>query len=111
MDAAAKGATAEGGVAVGILPGADRSEASPHLSLALPTGMGEGRNLLVVRAADVMIAISGEFGTLSEIALALKIGKPVVGLITWELSRGGQPLEAFPRAATPAEAVALALDR
>jgi uncharacterized protein (TIGR00725 family) len=110
MDAAAKGATSEGGIAVGILPGVDRSEASPHLSLALPTGMGEGRNLLLVRAADVVIAIAGEFGTLSEIALALKIGKPVVGLSTWDLSRAGEPVDAFPRAAIPTEAVSLALD-
>jgi uncharacterized protein (TIGR00725 family) len=110
MDAAARGATSEGGIAAGILPGTDRSEASEHLSVALPTGMAEGRNLLVVRAADVVIAISGEFGTLSEIALALKIGKPVVGLSTWELSSKSQPVEAFPTAATPEEAVSLALD-
>jgi hypothetical protein len=109
MDAAARGAAAEGGLCVGILPGRDRTGASAHLTVAIPTGMGETRNALVVRAADAVIAISGEFGTLSEIALALKMGVPVVGLSTWELSRRGSPVETITRAATPEDAVEAAL--
>jgi uncharacterized protein (TIGR00725 family) len=109
MDAVARGAAAEGGLCIGILPGRDRSEASPHLTVSIPTGMGETRNALVVRAANAVIAIAGEFGTLSEIALALKMGVPVVGLSTWELSRRGQPVEAYPRVDTPEEAVATAI--
>ena len=110
MDAVARGSKAEGGVCIGILPGPDRRGASPHLTFALPTGMSEGRNVLVARAADALIAVAGEFGTLSEIAFALKIGVPVVGLRTWQLHRGGSPVEAFPTAETPEEAVSDALE-
>jgi len=110
MDAAARGAESVGGISVGLLPGEERDEAGPHLTVAVPTGLGEARNALVVRAADAVIAISGEFGTLSEIALALKMGKPVVGLSTWELAKGGRPVDAIVRATTPEEAVKAALD-
>ena len=110
MEAAARGAAGAGGVAVGILPGLDRDEGNPHLTVAVPTGMGEGRNALVVRSADAVIAIAGEFGTLSEIALALKIGKPVVGLSTWGLMKGGAPVRTILEASSPEEAVAAALD-
>lgn len=109
MEAASRGAASEGGVVVGILPGATREGANPHLTVAIPTGMGEMRNALVVRSADAVVAVAGEFGTLSEIALALKTGVPVVGIATWELAKGGVPVEAFPRAATASEAVDLAL--
>lgn len=109
MDAVALGARQAGGVAIGILPGEDRAGASESLTAAVSTGMGEARNALVVRAADVVIAIAGEFGTLSEIGLALKMGKPVVGLRTWELSKEGPTVDPIARAATPEEAVALAL--
>jgi uncharacterized protein (TIGR00725 family) len=109
MDAVARGASSEGGVSIGILPTPDRTGASPHLTYAIPTGLAEARNVLVARAADVLIAISGEFGTLSEIAFALKIGTPVVGLSTWDLHRRGEPVAAYPTAASPAEAVAEAL--
>jgi uncharacterized protein (TIGR00725 family) len=109
MDAVARGAAGEGGTSIGILPTADRTGASPHVTFSIPTGLAEARNVLVARAADVVIAISGEYGTLSEIAFALKIGVPVVGLSTWELHRRGQAVEAFPVAASPAEAVAQAL--
>jgi uncharacterized protein (TIGR00725 family) len=109
MDAAARGARQAGGMAVGILPGDNRTGASGHLTVAVPSGMGEARNALVVRAADAVIAIAGEFGTLSEIALALKMGKPVVGLATWDLSRAGSQ-DPVARADTPEHAVALALE-
>jgi len=90
MDAAAGGASEAGGLSIGILPDADRDGASPSLTCSVPTGMGEARNALVVRAGDAVIAIGGGYGTLSEIALALKVGKTVVGLGTWVLP-GGQP--------------------
>src|SRR5678815_2375684 len=89
MEAACRGAKSEGGTTVGILPGSDRNDANPWVDVAIPTGLGEARNALVVRSVDVVIAIRGEYGTLSEIALALKTGEPVVGLETWELSQRG----------------------
>jgi uncharacterized protein (TIGR00725 family) len=85
MEAACRGARAAGGTTVGLLPGVDRSEANRHVAVAVPTGLGEARNALVVRAADAVIAIGGGYGTLSEIALALRAGKPVIGLDTWEI--------------------------
>ena len=109
MEAACRGAKAAGGTTVGILPTSDRADANRYVDIAIPTGMGEARNALVVRAADVLIAVAGEFGTLSEIALALRTGTPVVGLATWELAKGGQPVDAIVRASTPGDAVAAAL--
>ena len=93
MEAASRGAAAEGGVTLGILPGTSRREANPYVTVSVPTGMGEGRNVLNVRAADAVIAVAGEFGTLSEIAFALKTGVPVIGLNTWELAKGGRPVD------------------
>jgi uncharacterized protein (TIGR00725 family) len=104
MEAACRGAKAEGGTTVGILPSGDRYDANDWVDVAVPTGLGEGRNALVARAADALVAIAGEFGTLSEIAFALKLGRPVVGLDTWQLARNGEPVEAIVVAATPAEA-------
>jgi uncharacterized protein (TIGR00725 family) len=109
MEAAARGVAAEGGTSLGLLPGLGRDTGNPHLTISIPTGMGEMRNTLVVRAADVVIAVAGEFGTLSEIAFALKTGVPVIGLGTWELSKQGRMVDAFVRAATPEEAVQEAL--
>ena len=85
MEAACRGARGEGGAALGILPGLDRGAANPFVSVAVATGLGEARNALVVRAADALIAVGGAYGTLSEIALALTAGKPVIGLGTWEI--------------------------
>ena len=109
MEATCRGAKSAGGTTVGILPGLARDEANAWVDVAIPTGLGEARNALVVRAADVLIAIGGEYGTLSEIALALKTRKAVVGIETWELSRRGVPATDIVRAATPSEAVELAL--
>jgi uncharacterized protein (TIGR00725 family) len=109
MEAACRGAAAEGGVTVGLLADADRAHANPFLTVSVPTGMGELRNGLVARAGDAVIAIAGEFGTLSEIGFALKLGRPVVGLGTWELARGGRPVAAIEVASGPQEAVARAL--
>jgi uncharacterized protein (TIGR00725 family) len=110
MDAAARGCEAAGGTSVGILPGEDRAHGSEHLTVRVATGLGEARNAIVARAADALIAVGGEFGTLSEIAFALKMGKPVVGLGTWSLDLEGLPGDPLQRAATPADAVAKALE-
>jgi uncharacterized protein (TIGR00725 family) len=85
MEAASRGARQAGGTTVGILPGSERTAANAWVAIAIPTGLGEARNALVVRAADALIAIGGEYGTLSEIALGLKAGKPVIGLASWEI--------------------------
>lgn len=110
MAAVCEGARSEGGMSVGFLPGDDRAAANPWVDVALPTGMGEMRNMLLVRASDVVIALSGEFGTLSEIAFALRLGIPVVGLDTWELSKKGEPSDAIRAVSSPEEMVRAALD-
>ena len=84
MEAACRGAKSALGTTVGLLPGSDREEANGWVDLAIPTGMGEMRNALVVRAADAVVAVGGSWGTLSEIALARRAGKPVAG-VGWEL--------------------------
>lgn len=104
MEAAARGVkSVAGGLTVGILPGDDRAAANPFIDVALATGMGEMRNALIVRAADAVIAIAGGWGTLSEIALARRVGTGVVGL------RDAFPGIVIPRVETPAAAVAWAL--
>jgi uncharacterized protein (TIGR00725 family) len=110
MEAVCRGASAAGGTTVGLLPGLDRDEGNPHLSVSLPTGLGQGRNLLLVRAADALVAMGGGFGTLSEIALALRTGVPVVGLSTWSLAHAGHPVEPFPVAPDAESAARLALE-
>lgn len=110
MAAAARGAARGGGLSVGLLPGHSAGDAAPDISLALPTGMGEMRNALIVRACAVMIAIGGAYGTLSEIALALRAGRTVIGVETWEIRAPGDdvPDPAIRRAASAEEAVDLA---
>jgi uncharacterized protein (TIGR00725 family) len=105
MEAAARGASEEGGVSIGLLPGTTRGAANAYLSFSIPTGMGEMRNALIVRSADALIAVAGGFGTLSEIAFALKNEVPVVGLGTWRLVKDGEEIHPFPLAPGPAEAV------
>jgi len=85
MEGASRGAAQAGGVVIGLLPGAERSRANPWVGIALPTGLGELRNGLIVRAADAVVAIGGAYGTLSEVALALNAGLKVVGLDTWAI--------------------------
>jgi uncharacterized protein (TIGR00725 family) len=86
MAAAAKGAKDEGGVSIGILPDADRGRANPDLTYSIPTNLGHARNVLIAHAADALIAVDGGHGTISEAAIALKLGKPVVALHTsWDL--------------------------
>ena len=88
MEGAARGCLEAGGTTVGILPGLEKRAANPYIKIAIPTGLGDGRNLLVVRASDVLVSIAGGYGTLSEIALALKMSRPVIGLETWKDIQG-----------------------
>ncbi len=104
MSAAAQGCAEEGGLTVGILPSSSHSDANPHIQVAIPTGLGQARNLVVVMAGLGALAISGGAGTLSEIGHALKMGRPVVGLGSWEI-------EGVTPARTPEEAVELLLAR
>jgi uncharacterized protein (TIGR00725 family) len=110
MEAVCRGAKAAGGTTVGLLPGLDRAEGNPHLSVSVPTGLGQGRNLLLVRSSDALVAVGGGFGTLSEIALALRTGTPVIGLATWSLHLGSRPVDAFPVAPDADTAAHLALE-
>jgi uncharacterized protein (TIGR00725 family) len=103
MAAACHGAAAVGGISIGILPGSDRRAANEWVTIALPTGLGELRNGLIIRAADAVIAVGGANGTLSEVALALKTETPVVGLRTW-------PIDGIERVESPAAAVRYALE-
>lgn len=105
MAAASRGARDAGGVAVGLLPGDDAAAANDGVTVALPTGLGELRNALVVRAADGLIAVGGSWGTLSEVALAMRAGKPVVCLRGWSVCAvTGAPVP-LPIAHSAAEAV------
>jgi len=85
MDAAARGARTAGGLTIGILPGADTRDANPSIDIPVATGLGYTRNSLVVMNADAVIAVDGEYGTLSEIAYGLIYGKKVIGLGTWDV--------------------------
>lgn len=109
MEAACRGARGRGGITIGILPGTRPADANPFVTYALPTGLGHARNILVVRAAQAVIAVGGRYGTLSEIAFARVEGIPVIGLRTWELKREGKVEDPIQRAADAKEAVALAL--
>lgn len=106
MDAAARGARQAGGLTVGILPGSDPAAANPYIDVPLATGMGEMRNALIVRAAGAVIAIGGGWGTLSEVALAQRIGTPLVGLHDAFTSAID-----IPRVGTPDAAVQWALEQ
>jgi uncharacterized protein (TIGR00725 family) len=111
MAAACRGAKAAAGRTVGILPGSDLSEANQWVDVIIPTGLGEMRNFLVVRAAAAVIAVDGEYGTLSEIALALRAGIPVIGLGTWSLIRpDAQQDHGIVPVTSPHEAVAVAIE-
>lgn len=108
MEAASRGAKSAGGTTIGILPGHDRAPANPYLDFVITTGMGEARNLAVVSTGDVVIAVGGGYGTLSEIGLAAKIGRRVIILGGWLLQRdSGTPGVAY--ASSPEEAVKMAV--
>ncbi len=103
MAAAAQGAQEAGGVSVGILPDGDRRRANPYLTYAVATNLGHARNMIIAHSADALIAVDGSFGTISEAAIALKLGKPVIALeVSWDLP-------GLRRASNPQEAVEMAL--
>jgi uncharacterized protein (TIGR00725 family) len=112
MEAASRGASEHNGLVIGILPGETKSEANPHIHVAIPTGMGVARNVLVVRTADVIIALPGAFGTLSEIALALTLDKTIIFLPgVWDLRKIGVIDSArFKEAFSVSQAIGFALD-
>jgi len=105
MAAASEGVTRVGGAAVGLLPRGE-DEANAFLTLAVPTGLGEARNVLVVTAAHGVVAVGGKYGTLSEIGFALKLGRPIVGVRSWTLIDPQESMEHLRNFATPDEAVA-----
>jgi len=111
MAAAAAGAAAGGGVSIGLLPGTTTDGAAPDLTAVVPTGLGELRNGLVVRSADAVIAVGGSWGTLSELALAMRTGTPVVAIRSWRITDAEGAELQVPRAASAAEAVAAVLHR
>jgi uncharacterized protein (TIGR00725 family) len=105
MEAVCRGVKSKGGLTVGILPGQDPSTANPWVDIPVVTGLGEARNVAVVKSAQAVIAIGGRYGTLSEIAYALKSSIPVIGLNTWSLSRNGLEDASIIRARSAIEAV------
>lgn len=109
MEAACKGARAEGGLTIGILPGDSRQAANPYVQIPIVTNLGEARNVIVVKSAQAVIAVGGSYGTLSEISHALQNKIPVIGLNTWSLSRNGQADSSIILAQNPTEAVDKAL--
>jgi uncharacterized protein (TIGR00725 family) len=109
MEAACQGAKSAGGRTIGILPGTDYREANAYVDIPIVTGLGEARNVIVVRSGRAVIAVGGEYGTLSEIAFALKFGIPVIGLGTWQLARDEKVLSDILRAKDAQQAVEWAL--
>jgi uncharacterized protein (TIGR00725 family) len=105
MEAACRGAREQGGTTIGVLPGPFRGDANPYIDYAIATDMGQARNAVIVRTADAVVAVGGEYGTLSEIAMALKMGKKVVALSSWEIASKGDPDDKIIRADTPGAAV------
>jgi len=109
MEGVCRGARSQGGLTVGILPGEDPGVANPWVDIPIATGVGYGRNMAVVKSAGAVIAIGGNYGTLSEIAYALKSGIPVIGLNTWTLSRNAKRDNSIIRVSTAEEAVERAI--
>jgi len=110
MEAACKGAQAEGGITIGVLPGDSRRTANPYVLIPIVTGIGSARNIIIIKSAHAVIAIGGGYGTLSEISFALKNNIPVIGLKTWGISRNNQPDNSIILAEDPAAAVDLAIE-
>ena len=110
MEAACKGASQEGGITIGILPGDNRLSANEFVKIPIVTGIGYARNVAVVKSAQAVIAVGGSYGTLSEIGHALQSGLPVIGLETWGISRKNKDKSPIIEAKTPAEAVEKALE-
>ncbi|MEM2891878.1 MAG: TIGR00725 family protein [Thermoplasmata archaeon] len=111
MEAVCRGARSRGGLTIGIIPSDKKEDANPYVQIPIVTGMGMGRNVMLVKTADVLIAIGGEYGTLSEIAHALNIGKKVIGLNTWRLNRAHtMPIPNLIEASSPKDAVRKAFE-
>jgi uncharacterized protein (TIGR00725 family) len=110
MASVCRGAKTAGGLTIGILAGADAHDCNEFVDVPIATGMGELRNMLVVRSGHAAIAIGGGYGTLSEVGFALKIGRAVIGLNTFKIGLNGDELPGIVEAATPEEAVRLALE-
>lgn len=102
MEAACKGAKSANGLTIGVIPGFSARDANPYVDVPVITGMSHARNIIVVRTSNAIIAIGGGYGTLSEIAFALRLGVPIIGLNTWEVS------SEIKSASTPKEAVKMA---
>ncbi len=109
MEAACKGAAKAGGLTIGVLPGTDRDTANPYVAIPIVTAMSTARNAIIVRSADALIAIDGSFGTLTEIAYALDLGRKVLLLNSWPVDRLGVDGDLFEKVPTPQEAVDRAL--
>lgn len=111
MEAVCRGARGKGGMTVGILPSDDKADANEHIEVPIVTGMGVARNVIIVKTADVLIAIGGQFGTLSEIAHALNMGKTVIALRSWDLEKASEyALKGLVKVDTAEEAVDAAFD-
>jgi uncharacterized protein (TIGR00725 family) len=105
MEHAARGARAAGGLTIGLLPGDEPSAANQYVDLAIATGLGDARNAILAGTADGVVALGGGLGTLSEIALALRNRRPVIGIRTWRFDRDGRTEPELPTAANPHEAL------
>jgi uncharacterized protein (TIGR00725 family) len=110
MEAACKGASEEGGLTIGILPGDNRKNANPYVKIPIVTGIGYARNVAVVKTSQAIIAIDGSYGTLTEIGHALQSGIPVIGLGTWEITMDGKADKSIIIAKSPKEAVDKAME-
>ena len=104
MEHAARGARSAGGLTIGLLPGDDPHDANPYIDLAIPTGLGHARNAVLARS-DGVVALGGGLGTLSEIALALRNGRPAIGIQTWRFDRDARVEPELPTAANPKDAL------
>jgi len=105
MEHAARGARSAGGLTIGLLPGDDTDEANEFIDIAIATGLGHARNAVLARTADGVVALGGGLGTLSEIALALRNGRPTIGIHTWRFDRQGRTEPELPTAANPKDAL------
>jgi uncharacterized protein (TIGR00725 family) len=111
MESACKGAKENGGLTIGILPTYEKNTANKWVDIIIPTGLGHSRNNLVVATGDAVIGVGGSWGTLSELAIAMKTGKPVVVLEGWRASTSGIPEPGFRQAGSALEAVSMALEK
>jgi len=105
MEHAARGARSVGGLTIGLLPGDDPNDANEYIDIAIATSLGHGRNAVLAKTADGVVALGGGLGTLSEIALALRNGRPTIGIRTWRFDRDGRTEPELPLAANPTEAL------